>query len=295
MTLNSQHAMNVARVLTEALPYIQRFAGKTVVIKYGGNAMTDETLKNGFARDVVLMKLVGVNPVVVHGGGPQIGSLLSRIGKQSQFIDGMRVTDRETMDVVEMVLGGLVNKQIVSLINSHGGRAVGLTGKDGELIRARKLELKAQSLQGETPDLGYVGEVAAVNPAVVDMLEQGGFIPVIAPMGVGADGIAYNINADLVAGALAQVMKAEKLMLLTNTTGVLDKQGELLTGLAPAQVDALIADGTISGGMLPKVRCALAAVQGGVHAAHIIDGRVEHAVLLELFTDAGVGTLIKGH
>jgi acetylglutamate kinase len=295
MTLSSEHAMNVARVLTEALPYIQRFAGKTVVIKYGGNAMTDETLKNGFARDVVLMKLVGVNPVVVHGGGPQIGNLLGRIGKQSQFIDGMRVTDRETMDVVEMVLGGLVNKQIVSLINSHGGRAVGLTGKDGELIRARKLELKAQAPQGEAPDLGYVGEVAAVNPAVVDMLEQGGFIPVIAPMGVGADGIAYNINADLVAGALAQVMKAEKLMLLTNTTGVLDKQGELLTGLAPAQVDALIADGTISGGMLPKVRCALEAVQGGVRAAHIIDGRVEHAVLLELFTDAGVGTLIKGY
>jgi len=295
MTLNSEHAMNVARVLTEALPYIQRFAGKTVVIKYGGNAMTDETLKNGFARDVVLMKLVGVNPVVVHGGGPQIGNLLSRIGKQSQFIDGMRVTDRETMDVVEMVLGGLVNKQIVGLINSHGGRAVGLTGKDGELIRARKLELKAQAPQGEAPDLGYVGEVAAVNPAVVDMLEQGGFIPVIAPMGVGEDGIAYNINADLVAGALAQVMKAEKLMLLTNTTGVLDKQGELLTGLVPAQVDTLIADGTISGGMLPKVRCALEAVQGGVRAAHIIDGRVEHAVLLELFTDAGVGTLIKGY
>lgn len=295
MTLNYEYAMNVARVLTEALPYIQRFAGKTVVIKYGGNAMTDETLKQGFARDVVLMNLVGVNPVVVHGGGPQIGNLLSRIGKQSQFIDGMRVTDRETMDVVEMVLGGLVNKQIVSLINSHGGRAVGLTGKDGDLIRARKLELKTQAPQGETLDLGYVGEVAAVNPAVVDMLEQGGFIPVIAPMGVGEDGIAYNINADLVAGALAQVMKAEKLMLLTNTTGVLDKQGELLTGLVPAQVDALIADGTISGGMLPKVRCALEAVQSGVRAAHIIDGRVEHAVLLELFTDAGVGTLIKGY
>lgn len=290
MTLSSTAAMNVARVLTEALPYIQRFSGRTVVIKYGGAAMIDESLRNGFARDVVLMKLVGINPVVVHGGGPQIGDLLQRLGKESRFVDGMRVTDAETMDVVEMVLGGLVNKQIVSLINGHGGRAVGLTGKDGALIQARKLELKTATA-GQT-EMGYVGEVERIRPEVVGMLESGGFIPVIAPVGVGADGRAYNINADVVAGRLAEVMGAEKLLLLTNTAGVLDESGKLLTGLDPDEVDALIANGTISGGMLPKVRCALDAVKAGVRAAHIVDGRVEHAVLLEIFTDAGVGTLI---
>lgn len=294
MTLSSTAAMNVARVLTESLPYIQRFSGKTVVIKYGGAAMIDEPLRNGFARDVVLMKLVGINPVVVHGGGPQIGDLLRRLGKETRFVDGMRVTDAETMDVVEMVLGGLVNKQIVSLINGHGGRAVGLTGKDGAMIQARKLELK--SATAGQPEIGYVGEVERIRPEVVDMLESGGFIPVIAPVGVGADGRAYNINADLVAGRLAEVMGAEKLLLLTNTAGVLDESGKLLTGLDPDEVEALIAEGTISGGMLPKVRCALDAVKAGVRAAHIVDGRVEHAVLLEIFTDAGVGTLIgRGH
>ncbi len=290
MALSSEEAMNVARVLGEALPYIQRFAGKTVVIKYGGNAMTDPELKNGFARDIVLMKLVGINPVVVHGGGPQIGELLKRIGKETRFVQGMRVTDGETMDVVEMVLGGLVNKEIVQLINRHGGRAVGLSGKDGGLIRARKLTLAEA---GEDDDIGYVGEVAAVDPAIVDILDRGDFIPVIAPLGVGEDGLSYNINADLVAGRIAEVIGAEKLMLLTNTAGVLDGDGKLLTGLQPEQVDGLIADGTISGGMLPKVRCALEAVKGGVRAAHIVDGRVEHAVMLELFTDEGVGTLIK--
>ena len=290
MALSSEEAMNVARVLGEALPYIQRFAGKTVVIKYGGNAMTDPELKNGFARDIVLMKLVGINPVVVHGGGPQIGELLKRIGKETRFVQGMRVTDGETMDVVEMVLGGLVNKEIVQLINRHGGRAVGLSGKDGGLIRARKLTFGDA---GEDDDIGYVGEVAAVDPAIVDILDGGNFIPVIAPLGVGEDGLSYNINADLVAGRIAEVIGAEKLMLLTNTAGVLDGDGKLLTGLQPGQVDQLIADGTISGGMLPKVRCALEAVKAGVRAAHIVDGRVEHAVMLELFTDEGVGTLIK--
>ncbi len=285
--------MNVARVLTEALPYIRRFAGRTVVIKYGGNAMTDQELKSGFARDIVLMKLVGINPVIVHGGGPQIGRVLERVGIESRFIEGMRVTDRDTMDVVEMVLGGLVNKDIVSLINGHGGNAVGLTGKDGNLIRARKMTL-AGPAGGDAPqDLGFVGEVESIDPAVVALLEQGDFIPVIAPVGFGADGVAYNINADLVAGRVAEVMQAEKLMLLTNTRGVLDREGNLLTGLSRAQVAALIEDGTISGGMLPKVRCALEAVEGGVRAAHIVDGRVEHAVMLELFTDEGVGTLIN--
>ena len=296
MTLDSQSALNIATVLTEALPYIQRFAGKTVVIKYGGNAMVDEALKNGFARDVVLMKLVGINPVVVHGGGPQIGSLLARIGKESRFVDGMRVTDAETMDVVEMVLGGLVNKEIVHNINRHGGRAVGLTGKDGDLIHARKLKITRTSPELEVPeiiDLGHVGEVASVDTAIVNMLTHGDFIPVIAPIGVGEDGHSYNINADLVAGKVAEVLKAEKLMLLTNTAGLLDKNGAVLTGLTAAQVAALIEDGTIHGGMLPKIRCALEAVQGGVSAAHIIDGRLEHAVLLELFTDQGVGTLIR--
>ncbi len=297
MTLTASAAMNVAHVLTEALPYIQRFRGKTIVIKYGGNAMVDDVLKNGFARDVVLMKLVGINPVVVHGGGPQIGKLLERLGKQSEFVQGMRVTDSETMDVVEMVLGGLVNKEIVNNINRHGGSAVGLTGKDGDLIRARKLTLTRGAPELQVPeiiDIGYVGEVASIDAAVVDMLVSGNFIPVIAPIGVGEEGRSYNINADLVAGKLAEVLQAEKLMLLTNIPGVLDKENKVLTNLTPPQVDALIADGAIYGGMLPKIRCALEAVQGGVKAVHIIDGRVEHAVLLELFTDEGVGTLIRG-
>ncbi|MDN5862343.1 MAG: acetylglutamate kinase [Salinisphaera sp.] len=293
MSLSSEQAMQVARVLGEALPYIRRFAGATVVIKYGGNAMTDASLKSGFARDIALMKLVGINPVVVHGGGPQIGALLARLGKQTRFVAGMRVTDAETMDVVEMVLGGLVNKEIVHLINSHGGRAVGLTGKDGGLIHARKLGAVTDGSNPELVDLGYAGEVEAIDPAIVLRLDADDFIPVIAPIGVGADGRSYNINADLVAGKVAGVLRAEKLMLLTNTAGVLDEQGQLLTGLVPAQVDALIGDGTIHGGMLPKVRCALDAVASGVRAAHIVDGRVEHAVLLELFTDAGVGTLIR--
>ncbi len=289
MALNSKEAMNVAHVLTEALPYIQRFRNKTVVIKYGGNAMTDERLQSGFARDVVLMKLVGIDPVVVHGGGPQIGQLLDKLGKKSEFIDGMRVTDAETMDVVQMVLVGLVNKRIVSLINQHGGRAVGLSGKDGGLIRARKID----GQEGRA-DLGMVGEVDSIDPSVVSRLDSGGFIPVIAPVGVGGDGATYNINADLVAGKMASVLEAEKLMLLTNTAGVLDKSGELLTGLSAQRVKELIEDGTISGGMLPKIQCALDAVNSGVRAAHIVDGRVEHACLLELFTDEGVGTLIKG-
>ncbi|MEN8204608.1 MAG: acetylglutamate kinase [Pseudomonadota bacterium] len=296
MSLTTESAHNVAQVLAEALPYIRRFRGKTVVIKYGGNAMVDETLKSGFARDIVLMKLVGINPVVVHGGGPQIGMLLEKIGKESRFIDGMRVTDSETMDVVEMVLGGLVNKDIVNLITHHGGRAVGLTGKDGDLIRARKLTIKRNSPELEVPeiiDIGHVGEVESIDASVVDMLVNGDFIPVIAPIGVGEDGRSYNINADLVAGHMAEVLKAEKLILLTNTAGLLDKQGELLTGLGADDVDTLIDDGTIKGGMLPKIGCALSAVNSGVKAAHIIDGRVEHAVLVELFTDEGVGTLIR--
>ena len=297
MSLDPKAAMNAATVLTEALPYIQAFAGKTIVIKYGGNAMVDDALKNGFARDIVLMKQIGMNPVVVHGGGPQIGEVLKRIGKESQFVQGMRVTDAETMDVVEMVLGGLVNKEIVNLINRTGGHAVGLTGKDGDLIRARKLKFEQMAPElnaSEIVDIGHVGEVESIAPEVVDMLVHGDFIPVIAPIGVGADGQSYNINADLVAGKLAEVLKAEKLMLLTNTTGLLDKEGKLLTGLSASQVDDLIADGTIHGGMLPKISAALDAVKGGVNTAHIVDGRVEHAILLEIFTDEGVGTLIRG-
>jgi acetylglutamate kinase len=296
MSLSSDKAVEVARVLGEALPYIQRFRGKTIVVKYGGNAMVDERLKSGFARDIVLMRLVGINPVVVHGGGPQIGRLLEKIGKESRFVDGMRVTDSETMDVVEMVLGGLVNKDIVNLISRHGGRAVGLTGKDGDLIHARKLTITRSSPELEVPeiiDIGHVGEVASVDASVVDMLVSGDFIPVIAPIGVGEDGHSYNINADLVAGRVAEVLAAEKLILLTNTKGLLDKQGELLTGMTAAEVDRLIADGTIHGGMLPKIECALSAVKSGVRSSHIIDGRVEHAVLVELFTDEGVGTLIR--
>ncbi len=296
MTLDQNAAMNVAQVLTEALPYIQRFAGKTLVIKYGGNAMVDDALKNSFARDVVLMKLVGINPVIVHGGGPQIGKLLERIGKESRFVQGMRVTDSETMDVVEMVLGGLVNKEIVNLINQHGGRAVGLTGKDGDLIRARKLKFEQNAPEMNAPeiiDIGHVGEVASIDSGVLDMLGNSDFIPVIAPIGVGEDGQSYNINADLVAGKLAEVLQAEKLILLTNTGGILDKEDKVLTGLGAEQVNSLIADGTIYGGMLPKIQCALDAAQGGVRAVHIIDGRIKHAVLLELFTDQGVGTLIR--
>jgi acetylglutamate kinase len=298
MTRSPATAADRARILTEALPYIKRFRGKTIVIKYGGNAMVDDELKQGFARDVVLMKLVGMDPVVIHGGGPQIADLLKRMGKESQFVEGMRVTDRETMDVVEMVLGGLVNKEIVSLINQQGGKAVGLSGKDGGLIRARKMVLtrpaKDEKLPSEIVDIGHVGEVESIDPEVVALLDSGAFIPVIAPIGVGEDGQTYNINADVVAGKLAITLKAEKLILLTNTTGVLSKQGQLLTGISAREVDALVRDGTIAGGMLPKVRCALDAVASGVTSAHIIDGRVSHAVLLEILTDQGVGTLIRG-
>jgi acetylglutamate kinase len=297
MSFTPNSAKDRAQVLTEALPYIQRFHGKTIVIKYGGNAMVDEALKADFARDVVLMKAVGMNPVVVHGGGPQIGKVLEQIGKKSEFVQGMRVTDRETMDVVEMVLGGLVNKEIVNLINRHGGKAVGLTGKDGGLIRARKMTLTKQPEDAKLPpeiiDIGHVGEVQGIDPRVVSLLDSGAFIPVIAPIGMGEDGATYNINADVVAGKLAITLKAEKLILLTNTSGVLDKAGKVLTGLSVKEVNALIADGTISGGMLPKVNYALDAVLSGVKSAHIIDGRVEHAVLLEVFTNEGVGTLIK--
>ena len=296
MALDPNAALQTANVLAESLPYIQRFAGKTFVIKYGGNAMVDQKLKDSFARDIVLMKTVGMNPVVVHGGGPQIGQHLGKIGKESQFVRGMRVTDSETMDVVEMVLGGLVNKEIVNMLNRKGGRAVGLTGKDGDLIRARKMLFTQNAPEMNAPeiiDIGHVGEVASIDPAIIHLLVKGNFIPVIAPIGVGEDGQSYNINADIVAGKLAEVLHAEKLMLLTNTAGLLDKNGNLLTGLTVSQVDSLVADGTIHGGMLPKIQCALDAVQSGVHTAHIIDGRVEHAVLLEIFTDSGVGTLIK--
>ncbi|HOW75187.1 MAG TPA: acetylglutamate kinase [Candidatus Competibacteraceae bacterium] len=297
MALDAQAATQVAHVLTESLPYIRRFAGKTMVIKYGGHAMENDELKNSFARDIVLMKLVGFNPVIVHGGGPQISQLLKRIGKESRFVDGMRVTDSETMDVVEMVLGGLVNKEIVNHVNRNGGRAVGLTGKDGDLIHARKLTITRKSPELEAPeiiDIGHVGEVASIEPTIIKTLIKEDFIPIIAPIGVGKDGQSYNINADLVAGKIAEVLRAEKLMLLTDTTGVLDKQGALLTGLDARRVQALIDDGTIHGGMLPKIACALDAVRAGVKAAHIIDGRIQHAVLVELFTDAGIGTLIRG-
>jgi acetylglutamate kinase len=281
-----------AKVLAEALPYIRRFHGRTIVIKYGGNAMTDARLKQSFAHDVVLLKLVGMNPVVVHGGGPQIDELLARVGKKGEFVQGMRVTDAETMDIVEMVLGGQVNKEVVTLINQAGGRAVGLTGQDGAFIRARKMLLSEKSGNGKI-DIGQVGEIASIDPSVIAPLEQAGFIPVVAPIGVGEDGQSYNINADLVAGKLAEVLKAEKLIVLTNTPGVLDKNGKLLTGLTPRKIDALVADGTLSGGMLPKISSALDAARGGVQSVHIIDGRVEHALLLEILTDEGVGTLIR--
>jgi acetylglutamate kinase len=294
--LKRKSALRIAQVLTEALPYIQRFTGKTMIIKFGGNAMVDPALHESFARDVVLMKLVGVNPIVVHGGGPQIGQLLEKLGIASEFVDGMRVTDSATMDVVEMVLGASVNKEIVSTINRNGGKAIGVTGKDGQLIRARKLEVSRQSPDiraTEIIDIGHVGEVEQIDTEVLKMIQDSNFIPVIAPIGVGADGSSYNINADLVAGKLAEVLQAEKLMLLTNVDGLLDKEGTLLTGLNPSEVESLIEDGTVQGGMLPKVRCALDAVRSGVNSSHIIDGRVPHAVLLEVFTDEGVGTKIS--
>ena len=282
-----------AGVLAEALPYIKRFHGKTIVVKYGGNAMTDDHLKQCFARDVVLLKLVGMNPVVVHGGGPQIESLLARVGKKGEFIQGMRVTDAETMEVVEMVLGGQVNKEIVNLINQHGGKAVGLTGKDGNFIRAKKLMMENKDNPGDLIDIGQVGDIVSIDPSLIALLDTGDFIPVIAPIGVGSEGETYNINADVVAGKIAEVLKAEKLVLLTNTPGVLDQAGNLLTGITPKQVDDMVADCTLSGGMLPKIGSALDAARSGVRSVHIIDGRVEHALLLEILTDEGVGTLIK--
>ncbi|NNC55357.1 MAG: acetylglutamate kinase [Pseudomonadales bacterium] len=296
MPLNRERSEQIASVLTESLPYITRFVGKTIVVKLGGNAMVDDALKHDFARDIVLMKLVGMNPIVVHGGGPQIGGMLERLGIESRFVDGMRVTDTETMDVVSMVLGGLVNKEIVALINQHGGLAVGLTGKDGKLINASKLSAEPHNaaLQStEIIDIGHVGKVDSINVDLLGSLQATGIIPVIAPIGIGEDGSTYNINADLVAGKLAALIGAEKLMLLTNVEGVKDKSGKVLTGLSATKVDQLVADGTIQGGMLPKVSCALDAVKGGVNSAHIIDGTVSHAVLLEIFTDTGVGTLIS--
>jgi acetylglutamate kinase len=290
MTQKDQAAAK-ARVLFEALPYIQRFHGKTIVVKFGGNAMADSELKTLFARDVVLLKLVGINPVVVHGGGPQIEQVLARPGKKGEFIQGMRVTDAETMDVVEMVLGGQVNKEVVELINQAGGKAVGLTGQDGAFIRARKMLLPSK--ENGTIDLGQVGEIESIDPGVISTLEQGGFIPVVAPIGTGADGMTYNINADLVAGKLAEILRAEKLVVLTNTPGVLDKEGKLLTNLTPRKIDDLVSKGVISGGMLPKIGSVLDAARAGVRSCHIIDGRVPHALLLEVLTDEGVGTLIR--
>ena len=297
MSLSLANAKNVAKVLTEALPYIQRFTGKTIVVKYGGSAMVDERLKNSFARDIVLMKLVGMNPIVVHGGGPQIGTMLEKLDIQSRFVDGIRVTDSKTMDVVEMVLGGLINKEIVSLLNTNQGKAIGITGKDGGLITAEKLHIKKQGsdLESESIDLGQVGKVVSINTEIINVMKGSDFIPVIAPIGTDKKGNSYNINADSVAGEIAKVLNAEKLILLTNIAGVQDRNGNVLTGLSTKQVDGLIADKTIHGGMLPKVECALDAVKAGVNRAHIIDGRVEHAVLLEIFTDEGVGTLITNN
>ncbi|HSH54273.1 MAG TPA: acetylglutamate kinase [Methylotenera sp.] len=291
--LNNTTAAQKAQTLAEALPYIKRFFDKTIVIKYGGNAMTDEHLKQCFAQDVVLLKLVGMNPVVVHGGGPQINEMLDRLGKKGEFIQGMRVTDDETMDVVEMVLGGQVNKEIVNLINRHGGKAVGLTGQDGNFIHAHKLLMEDLKDPTKMIDVGQVGQISAIDPSIINFLDSGDFIPVVAPIGVGENGETYNINADVVAGKLAEILGAEKLILLTNTPGVLDKAGTLLTGLTPKQIDDLVADGTLSGGMLPKISSALDAARSGVKSVHIIDGRVEHALLLEVLTDEGVGTLIK--
>lgn len=291
--MNISKAAQKAQTLSEALPYIKRFFDKTIVIKYGGNAMTDERLKECFAQDVVLLKLVGMNPVVVHGGGPQINEMLDKLGKKGEFIQGMRVTDAETMDVVEMVLGGQVNKEIVNLINRHGGKAVGLTGQDGNFIHAQKLLMEDLKDPTKMIDVGQVGEITAIDPSIITFLDSGDFIPVVAPIGVGREGETYNINADVVAGKLAEILNAEKLILLTNTPGVLDKDGQLLTGLTPKQIDDLVADGTLSGGMLPKISSALDAARSGVKSVHIIDGRVEHALLLEVLTDEGVGTLIK--
>ena len=293
MSLTEKTANEKAAVLAEALPYIRRFNDKTIVVKYGGNAMIDEHLKNCFARDVVLLELIGFNIVVVHGGGPQIENLLTRVGKKGEFVQGMRVTDAETMEVVEMVLGGQVNKDVVNLINQHGGKAVGLTGKDGNCIRAKKLLLENKDNPGDLIDVGQVGEITQIDPSLIDHLDRGAFIPVIAPIGVGKDGETYNINADVVAGKIAEVLKAEKLVLLTNTPGVLDKTGKLLTGITPKEIDDMVADGTLSGGMLPKIASALDAARNGVKGVHIIDGRVEHALLLEILTDHGVGTMIK--
>jgi acetylglutamate kinase len=296
MTLSRDAAMNVAKVLTEALPYIQRFAGKTIVIKYGGNAMIDDELQRKFAQDVVLMKLVGINPIVVHGGGPQIGQVLKALNIESTFVDGMRVTDSKTMDVVQMVLGGTVNQGIVSLINQSGGKAIGLTGKDASLIQAKKMYIERASADLKAPeiiDIGQVGEVVSIDRTILDLLVSSDIIPVIAPIGVGKDNDTYNINADLVAGKIAEALNAEKLVLLTNVAGLQDKQGKLLSGLTAERVEALIEDGTITGGMLPKIECALNAVKNGVRSSHIIDGRVAHAVLLEVLTDEGVGTLIS--
>ena len=290
MSLNRTDAEQFARVLTESLPYIQRFTGKTMVIKFGGNAMTDPELHESFARDVVLMKLVGMNPIVVHGGGPQIGKLLDRLGIESRFVGGMRVTDEETVDVVEMVLGASVNKEIVDSIHRNGGRAVGITGKDGELLRAKALS--ANNDAGGTEDIGLVGEVESVDTDILTMLASSDYIPIIAPVAGSIDGNTYNINADLVAGKLAEVLEAEKLMLLTNVTGLMDGEGKTLTGLSTRRVDELIEQSVITGGMLPKVRCAMDAVRAGVSSAHIIDGRVPHATLLEIFSDEGIGTLI---
>lgn len=284
-----------AEILAEAMPYIRRFHGKLIVIKYGGNAMTDAKLKHSFARDVVLLKLVGMNPVVVHGGGPQIEQLLARVGKKGEFVQGMRVTDAETMDIVEMVLAGQVNKEIVELINHAGGRAVGLTGQDGGLIRARKMRMLAPGEPDREIDIGQVGEIEKIDPGIIQTLTGNGFIPVIAPIGSGEEGETYNINADVVAGKVAEVLRAEKLVLLTNTAGVLDKAGNLLTGLSAKRIDDLFADGTISGGMLPKIASALDAAKAGVNSVHIVDGRVDHCLLLEIMTDHGVGTMIRSH
>jgi len=280
-----------AKILSEALPYIKQFFDKTIVIKFGGNAMIDEQLKSSFAMDVVLLKLVGMNPVVVHGGGPQINEHLEKIGKKGEFINGVRVTDEETMDVVEMILGGQINKEIVHQINIHGGKAVGLTGQDGNFIHASKLD---KDKDGKKIDLGYVGKIGSIDPSLIDFLDTGDFIPVIAPIGIGTDGKTYNINADVVAGKLAEVLMAEKLILMTNTKGVLDNQNNLITGIKPNDIETLIKDGTLSGGMLPKIESAMDAAKGGVNSVHIIDGRVEHALLLEILTNQGVGTLIKG-
>ncbi len=297
MALDLEQAMHTADVLTEALPYIQRFEGKVMVVKYGGNAMTDPILESSFARDIVMLKTVGIHPVVVHGGGPQVDNLLKELGRSSDRIDGMRVTDKATMDVVEMVLGGSVNKSIVNLINKHGGRAIGLTGKDASLIRAKKLPMTKMDEQGNEQqiDLGFVGDVVSINRDVIDLMIASNFIPVIAPLGVDDEGNTYNINADVVAGKVAEFMLAEKLILLTNIKGVLDKESNVATGLTPSKVDEMIADGTISGGMIPKISYALEAVKNGVKSAVIVDGRVPHATLLEVFTDKGVGTLISRH